>query len=648
MTRHQRWRPIAFPERGLARTVQALLALVLLLPLVMAPETVYPYVVGKALYARVLIALAFAAWAVLALARPAWRPPRSTLLLLLGLWAAVTALAAVFGVSPQRSVWSYYGRMQGLFDLAHWIAFAVVAASVLKTSRDWGWMLLANQAVGLATAAQAIAGAVAPEWFGSAASRHELQASGLMGNAGFLAAYMLAVAVLAAGFLARAAMRPASAPAAIRAQRRRRRSPPPPARKRRWPALCFHGGTLALALWALALAGSRGAMVGLAAGGAFGALLLAFALPGVRVRIASLAAVGVLAVLGAAVGGVLAWRVATAGAEGGRMFDIVFLERLTSPSSVTVSAGSRFDNWRAGIEAFAERPLLGWGPDNYLAAAGRHLAADSGRHLASKGTANEGRDHAHNTLVEEAATKGVLGLAAWLALWGWTFVVSMSAVRRAEAGDRAVVAGVAGALAGWFVQSLTWFYFPAAWLVHLLPLAFLARCEAADVPAAPAKTGLRRWRWPRFALGAGALALAAGSLAANRAVYAGAAALYRAETGGSGRFMTELEASIHAFGPMATHPRILLFENVAPNWAVLRARYPDEAFRLLTWADGEAPKALVAEPYNWQLHHSLAHLYREVAKTEPGYGLLAESFHASALEVAPNLDPTLPMRYVRE
>ena len=131
-------------------------------------------------------------------------------------------------------------------------------------------------------------------------------------------------------------------------------------------------------------------------------------------------------------------------------------------------------------------------------------------------------------------------------------------------------------------------------------------------------------------------------------MYAGAAALYRAETGGSGRFMTELEASIRAFEPMATHPRILLFENVAPNWTVLRSRYPGEAFRLLEWAGRAAPKALAAEPHNWQLHHALAHLYREVAKTEPGYALLAESFHASALEVAPHLDPTLPMRYVRE
>ena len=645
-----------FPERGLALTVCALLALVLLLPLVLLPGAVYPYVVGKALYARVLIAVAFGLWAVLALARPGWRPPRSTLLILLGLWAAAAAVAAVFGVSPQRSVWSYYGRMQGLFDLAHWVAFAVMAAAVLRTPRDWRRMLWANQAVGLLAAAFAIVRVHVPEWLGSGPLREGAQVSGLMGNPGFLGAYLQAVALLAAAFLLRAFAPAAPVPPvqAPRRRGRRRSAPAPVPGGNRWAARAFHATTLAAALWALSLAGSMGAVAGLLAGGACGALMLGFLARGRGVRIAALATVGALALASATFGGVLGWRVALAEDGAGRVFDNALLERLTSPHSLTVSAGSRLDNWRAGLAAFAERPLLGWGPDNYIAAAGKHLAADSGRHLASKGSANEGRDHAHNTILEEAVTKGAVGLAAWLALWGWTLAVAVRVARRSQPHERALVVGVGAALVGWLVQSQAWFYFPAAWMVHMLLLAFLARREAppsaaaSDADAIPRPAPAPRLQWLRHAAGAAAVALAAGSLVTNRAVYAGAAALYRAETGGSGRFMTELEASIRAFEPMATHPRILLFENVAPNWTVLRSRYPGEAFRLLEWAGRAAPKALAAEPRNWQLHHALAHLYREVAKTEPGYALLAESFHASALEVAPHLDPTLPLRYVRE
>ena len=107
--------------------------------------------------------------------------------------------------------------------------------------------------------------------------------------------------------------------------------------------------------------------------------------------------------------------------------------------------------------------------------------------------------------------------------------------------------------------------------------------------------------------------------------------------------MVELEASIRAFEPMATHARLLLFENVADNWPVLRERYPREALRRLAWAGRAAPKALTAEPHNWQVHHALARRYAAVAKTEPGYAVLAGRLRVSSLDVAPNLDPTLPL-----
>ena len=88
------------PERLLLPPIRAGIALVLLVPLVSAPWTLYPFPVGKAVYARVLIAAVFALWAILALVRPNWRPPRSALLALLGAWLGVAVLSAVFGVSP--------------------------------------------------------------------------------------------------------------------------------------------------------------------------------------------------------------------------------------------------------------------------------------------------------------------------------------------------------------------------------------------------------------------------------------------------------------------------------------------------------------------------------------------------------------------
>ena len=61
------------------------IVLLLLTPLVVSTETAYPFVVGKAVFSRTVIEVVFVLWAVLALANPGYRPPRSWLLTWLGI-----------------------------------------------------------------------------------------------------------------------------------------------------------------------------------------------------------------------------------------------------------------------------------------------------------------------------------------------------------------------------------------------------------------------------------------------------------------------------------------------------------------------------------------------------------------------------------
>ena len=128
------------------------IALLLLTPFMVTPGTVFPFVVGKALYSRALIEVVFAAWVTLAVLRPQYRPPRSRILALLGAALGVAVLAACFGASVQRSFWSSYERMQGVVDQAHWFALALVLVSVVRTARDWRVLLNLNLAAGAAIA----------------------------------------------------------------------------------------------------------------------------------------------------------------------------------------------------------------------------------------------------------------------------------------------------------------------------------------------------------------------------------------------------------------------------------------------------------------------------------------------------------------
>ena len=130
--------------------------LILLTPLIVTPQTVFPCIVGKALYSRSIIEIVFDLWILLALFGSSYRPPRSWLLLLFAISLGVSVLAAYSGVSLERSLWSTYERMQGVVDMAHWFVFAVVLASTVRSIRNWHTLLNFNLSVSLVIALLAI------------------------------------------------------------------------------------------------------------------------------------------------------------------------------------------------------------------------------------------------------------------------------------------------------------------------------------------------------------------------------------------------------------------------------------------------------------------------------------------------------------
>ncbi len=649
-------------ERALLVAVHAGLALVLLTPLVWAPETYHPFAVAKAVYARSLIAVTFALWALLALWAPRWRAPPSALLAALAASLAVAALSAWLGVSPQRSFWSTYSRMDGLVDSAHWFALALVLAGTLRGADGWNRLLNANLVVGLVAAVVTIMRFHLPEAPILGALPPEVRyprISATTGNPTFLGAYMQVIALLAAGYLARSwcatAMPPSPAPRPVGGKRRKtRRRAPPPARTSAGPARLFWGVTMVCALYALVLTGSVGALAGLGAGAGVAAALYAWLGRSPRARRHGRLSLGALGAAGLALALALGVRAAgSGGADTYRpAFDNIMLERATSVERIGNTLGPRLRNWRSGLLAFAERPVLGWGTGNYFAGSARHVSA--------REQGNQVNDHAHNLPIEEAATKGIAGLAAYFLLWGFTGAAVLRRVRTAWPREQALAIFAGAALAGWFVQSQTLFYSPSTWLQHMLLLGFAMHLDAAQRESDRGAGVLRRLaartalqaraalaRRPalarraslavRTALAMGAVALAGGSLATSHAGYTGAAAIFEAEF--SGDFMVNLERSMRAFEPLANGPRAILFNNVTANWPVLAANHPGEAERLLRWSREEAAAALAAEPQSWVIHHALTRLYRQFATRDARYAELAQRHFERSLELAPNLDP---------
>ena len=652
--------PLRVPDNILTYVIRAGIALILLTPFVISPSTIFPFVVGKALYARSLIEIMFVSWILLSLFNPSWRPPRSRILVLLAAALGVAALSACFGVGVQRSLWSSYERMQGVIDQAHWFALAVVLASVLRTDRDWRILLTLNLTVSLTIALMAVAEYYRHPWIYWIYYPPLSRTMTTLGNPSFLGTYLGVNITIALGFLIRSFVpvaRPDKTSAPAREnyckQSDRRRQP----RRTRcarlpilWAGRCLWGMTVLIGLWALTMSGSRGALLGLAAGLSALAALYVFLARTWTIRLVATGAMGLLAIVVVLLP-VLSFSPALSLVDAWNANPL--LNRLTDYQSLD-TVRVRLSLWKVGIKGFIESPILGWGPENYIAILGRYgpgeiIPTISGIY-----------DHSHNKLIEELATKGVAGLLVHAAIWGVTFHIVLCAVRDMSSREQVPVLFAGAALIGLFVQSMFTLDMTVGSLQLILLLAFIVHLETTGGDSAPGQgdrvrqpassfTGKFAWnkivprpsaapqrsrQWPPFArlagsrgarvsLAAGTIVLAGAGLFVNKAIYSSAQAVNSAYIGAAdpaaspGRTRSHFKRAIDGFRPLANYPRRVLFRYAAERWKPLRAQNRAEAMQLLAMVNAEAGAAVESEPGNWRIRTALIRFHEAVAATDP-------------------------------
>jgi O-antigen ligase len=141
-------------------------------------------------------------------------------------------------------------------------------------------------------------------------------------------------------------------------------------------------------------------------------------------------------------------------------------------------ARERFYMWRSGIAMWRERPVLGVGPGGVKRDYARYALPEAAKQRTS---------HVHSTPLQILVERGLLGLAAWVAIWAVFIARCIGLLRRlpAEAhAARALVAGSLAAIVGFLVAGLTEHNFGdsevvmAAWAVMALPWAVEAEKRA--------------------------------------------------------------------------------------------------------------------------------------------------------------------------
>ena len=261
-------------------------------------------------------------------------------------------------------------------------------------------------------------------------------------------------------------------------------------------------------------------------------------------------------------------------------------------------------------------------------------------------------DNAHNKIVEEMATKGLLGIISYMLLWNYVAWVIVSMVQTQRSRGQAFTLLVGGALTGYFVQNLflfdtpgtvTSFYLLFGYVVYLetrmekadfdtstgsevRPISRLARAGGTLVRKSGAST-------PIALVVIGALVLLA-IYALNYRAYDAARTLLDANNTDLGweKRVEVLDKGIDAFPPLANDPRVMMFNGLTRN---LHRMSDQEVMAAVATVDREGRDALKSEPRQFRIYVSLASFYQNVARDRPIYIEQAKFHVDKAKELAP-------------
>lgn len=107
------------------------------LPLYVSYTMLFPFITGKNFAFRIIVEIIFAFWAGLAFTKPEYRPRLSPLLKAATAFIVILFLADIFSPNPYRAFFSNYERMEGFMMIVHLYLYFLMLVSVFKEKRDW-------------------------------------------------------------------------------------------------------------------------------------------------------------------------------------------------------------------------------------------------------------------------------------------------------------------------------------------------------------------------------------------------------------------------------------------------------------------------------------------------------------------------------
>ena len=347
-------------------------------PLYVANSMFFPYISGKNFLFRFLVEVAFGLWAALAIMDREYRPKKSWLLGAFFAFGVVMTVADAYGVNPQKSIWSNYERMEGLVTVLHLLAYFVVLGSALN-EKLWRWVVWTS------FGAASIVGLYGLSQVASGVGRVDAT----LGNSTYLGGYMLVHIFLVLYFLLRRIN------LSVRAVEEQGAA---------W-------GYVILGIFysvVMYYTGTRGSLLGFLGG--VGVVAIILAIKERKHPVVQKISIGLIG----AVLALVVFLASVRGTEFAKSHPLV--DRFSALATLDVkayaeSAGfARFTLWKMAWQGVKERPLLGWGQDNFTYVFAKYY--DPKMYMQEAWF-----DRTHNVFFDWLIAGGFLGLISYLSIF---------------------------------------------------------------------------------------------------------------------------------------------------------------------------------------------------------------------------------------
>jgi O-antigen ligase len=407
-------------ETKLKKFIQAGLALVLMVPILVSGKYLFPYIHLKNISFRVIISLLFvlAIWYLLKKGEIVGKK-NYVLYAFIGLFV-IEIVAGIFGVNPANSFWSNYERMDGIITMFYLLMYLWLLLQFFQTKADWLWLFRVSifTAILLSIYGLLQRAGVDNKWvLGNPAPR----IASTIGNPAYFGGYLLFHIFFSVILLYED--------------------------KVRWRQALY--GALAIFFtYMMYVTGTRGPFLGLVVGIiVMGILYWPRANKKLRISIAS----GMLLIV---LAGVFLYSQREATWLGSST-----LKRIANINLQDLTTIDRIYSWQTAWSSYIERPLLGWGPENYRYGFNKYY---------NPNIHEQWFDRAHNVILDYLNIGGPLALLFYLSALG----AAGYYLWRQREEDYLLSVLVLGLLAAYFFQNLFVFDSLNTYLPLLITIGF--------------------------------------------------------------------------------------------------------------------------------------------------------------------------------